>query len=141
MTNKMNEIILPSIFFINNKINNYFLKLPPIFHLPYISNTPQSSTVPLRNQLTEDSKGLFWHVQCIFCFPVWRAWEVIHTTHIITTAFIVFVISLFRASAVGSISKLKDSYYTFSVLEPKEKGGCKKKYFSVQRSTVQQTAK
>ena len=46
-----------------------------------------------------------------------------------------------RRYAVGSIAKVKDPYYAFSVLEPKEKGGCKKKYFSVQCSTVQETAK
>ena len=46
-----------------------------------------------------------------------------------------------RRYAVGSIAKIENPYYTFSVLEPKEKGGCTKEYFSVQRSTVQESAK
>ena len=46
-----------------------------------------------------------------------------------------------RRYAVGAVAKIEDPFYTFSVLEPKEKGGCEKKYFSVQRSTVQETTK
>ena len=46
-----------------------------------------------------------------------------------------------RRYAVGSIAKIDDPYYTLSILEPKEMGGCEKKYFYVQKSTVQETAK
>ena len=42
---------------------------------------------------------------------------------------------------VGTIAYINDPYYTFSVLEPSNKGGCKMSYFSATRSTVLETAK
>ena len=43
--------------------------------------------------------------------------------------------------AVGTISYVKNPYYTLSVSEPYEKGGCTKGYYSTVRSTVQDTVK
>ncbi len=43
--------------------------------------------------------------------------------------------------AVGSIAKIDNPYYAFSILEPQEIGGCDKKYFYAQKKTVQETAK
>lgn len=45
-----------------------------------------------------------------------------------------------RHTALGSIAFIDDPYYMLSVLEPNEKGGCKKTYFSVKKSTVRETA-
>ena len=45
-----------------------------------------------------------------------------------------------RRYLVGSIAYISQPYYTFSVLEPKEPGGCKVKYWSTTRSTVRETA-
>ena len=42
---------------------------------------------------------------------------------------------------VGTIAYIENPYYTFSVLEPKEKGGCTMRFFSATRSTVIDTAK
>lgn len=42
---------------------------------------------------------------------------------------------------VGTISFINNPYYTFSVLEPREKGGCKKDYLYVTRSLVRETAR
>lgn len=43
--------------------------------------------------------------------------------------------------AVGAIAVVDNPFYSFSILEPKNVGGCQKKYFSTDRSTVQDTVK
>lgn len=45
-----------------------------------------------------------------------------------------------RHSALGSIAIVDDPYYMLSVLEPREKGGCKPAYFTTTRSLVRNTA-
>ena len=42
---------------------------------------------------------------------------------------------------VGTISFISNPYYTFSVLEPRDKGGCKMNYFSATRSPVHETVR
>ncbi len=44
-----------------------------------------------------------------------------------------------RHTALGSLAYIDDPYYMLSVLEPREKGGCKPAYFSTARSLVRDT--
>ncbi len=44
-----------------------------------------------------------------------------------------------RHTALGSIAFIDDPYFMLSVLEPREKGGCKPTYFSTTRSLVRDT--
>lgn len=48
--------------------------------------------------------------------------------------------SLNKRYLVGSIAYIEQPYYTFSVLEPGHRGGCKIQYWSATRSTVRNTA-